>query len=61
MISVFLFCSADIYDNFKKCVKPDDLNVTVGIQGGGWLEHGDNSILVEGASVVSYFIYLKKA
>lgn len=44
---------ADIYDDFKKCVKPDELNVTTAIKGGGWLEHGDNSILVEGASVVS--------
>ncbi|XP_025410538.1 sex-regulated protein janus-A-like isoform X1 [Sipha flava] len=42
---------ADIYDNFKKCVKPDDLNVTTNILGGGWLEHGQNSIIVEGASV----------
>uniref|UniRef100_A0A2S2NDQ5 Sex-regulated protein janus-A n=1 Tax=Schizaphis graminum TaxID=13262 RepID=A0A2S2NDQ5_SCHGA len=42
---------ADVYDNFKKCVKPDELNVTTRILGGGWLEHGDKSILVEGASV----------
>lgn len=44
---------ADVYDNFKRCVKPDELNVTTRILGGGWLEHGDKSILVEGASVVS--------
>ncbi|XP_027844581.2 14 kDa phosphohistidine phosphatase isoform X2 [Aphis gossypii] len=42
---------ADVYDNFKRCVKPDELNVTTRILGGGWLEHGDKSILVEGASV----------
>ncbi|XP_060865902.1 14 kDa phosphohistidine phosphatase isoform X1 [Metopolophium dirhodum] len=42
---------ADVYDNFKKCVKPDELNVTTRILGGGWLEHGEKSILVEGASV----------
>lgn len=44
---------ADVYDNFKRCVKPDELNVTTRILGGGWLEHGDKSILIEGASVVS--------
>lgn len=47
------FSPADIYDDFKKSVKPDELNVTTRIMGGGWLEHGDKSILVEGASVVS--------
>lgn len=44
---------ADIYENFKKCMKPDELNITTRILGGGWLEHGDNSIRIEGASVVS--------
>lgn len=51
-LTFFLF-PADIYDNFKKTVKPDDLNVTTRIMGGGWLEHGDKSILVEGVSIVS--------
>lgn len=50
---MYLFVLADVYDNFKKCVKPDELNVTTRILGGGWLEHGEKSILVEGASVVS--------
>lgn len=50
--------SADIYDDFKKSVKPDELNVTTRILGGGWLEHGDKSILVEGASVVSIEIWI---
>lgn len=50
---VFLFVLADVYDNFKRCVNPDKLNVTTRILGGGWLEHGEKSIHVEGASVVS--------
>lgn len=48
-----LSLSVDIYDDFKATVKPDELNVTTSILGGGWLEHGDKSILVEGVSVVS--------
>lgn len=43
----------DVYDNFKKSVKPDELNVTTRILGGGFLDHGENSIRVEGSSVVS--------
>ncbi|XP_050429366.1 14 kDa phosphohistidine phosphatase-like [Adelges cooleyi] len=42
---------ADIYDNLKKCINPVELNVTTQILGGGWVEHGEKSILVEGASV----------
>ncbi|VVC37710.1 Hypothetical protein CINCED_3A009892 [Cinara cedri] len=49
--SYFFTTITDVYDNFKKCVKPDELNVTTRILGGGWLEHGDESILIEGASV----------
>ncbi|XP_050521107.1 14 kDa phosphohistidine phosphatase-like isoform X2 [Daktulosphaira vitifoliae] len=42
---------ADIYDHLKKTIKPVELNVTTKMMGGGWVEHGDKSILVEGASV----------
>jgi len=56
---VYLFVLADVYDNFKKCVKPDELNVTTRILGGGWLEHGEKSILVEGASVVSKNVHIR--
>lgn len=54
---MYLCVSADVYDNFKRCVKPDELNVTTRILGGGWLEHGEKSILVEGASVVSQHLH----
>jgi len=57
-VCVYLFVLADVYDNFKRCVKPDELNVTTRILGGGWLEHGEKSILVEGASVVSQNLHI---